>query len=388
MNISKKLDLWTTEKLISEPQKKAIIEFETKMRRPLFLYALLFLSSFCIGLGMIAVIASNWQIIPQHVKLVVDFILLAMLGGGIFYARINNKNFLMEALLILYAILILASIGLIAQVFQLPSHGYRAFLFWAVLVSPLMYFSKKALLSFIWLPVFTVSLYDLLYEFSWFSDIINRFDNMFPAALQFITILFFVSLYRMVFKKYFNMAPITNAFKYWAIILIASYVVMMDIFSMDVFHPYYRHWAGEESHTLYNLLLWVSLVALTGAFCWFNRRRQGHYWALALFILVDFSLIAKILPINREVFALWGAVLTLSMLSLVSVYGYKRNNIKLLNLASVLMALRFFIVYIQVFGSLLTTGLGLISSGLVFLIIAYIWQKLRTDVVAKIKEQK
>lgn len=386
MNISKKLEIWTQEKLISEPQKQAIVEFEMKTKRPMFLYVLLFLSSFCIGLGILAIIASNWQIIPANAKLFGDFAILASLAGGIYYACQNNKNFLREALILLYAIMILASIGLIAQIFQLVPHGYRAYLFWAVMAAPLLYFSKKAVLSFIWLPVFIASLLDFLDDFAWFSKFIRRFDNMFPGALLFLSIVFLVSIYVFIIKRYYKSSALALAFRSWAIILIVAFVISMDIFSIEIFNPYYRSWTGETTHVLSNLLLWGVAGGLLAGYGYYNRR-QGAYWATALLLMSVFSFIANILPQNRDAYALWGAMLTLSMLGLASVYAYRQNNIKLLNLASVLMAVRFFIIYIQVFGSLLTTGLGLISTGIVFLVIAYIWQKLRTDIVTKIKEQ-
>lgn len=386
MNISKKLEVWTQAKLITEPQKQAIVEFEMKTKRPMFLYVLLFLSSFCIGLGILAIIASNWQIIPANAKLFGDFAILASLAGGIYYACQNNKNFLREALILLYAIMILASIGLIAQIFQLVPHGYRAYLFWAVMAAPLLYFSKKAVLSFIWLPVFIASLLDFLDDFAWFSKFIRRFDNMFPGALLFLSIVFLVSIYVLIIKKYYKSSALALAFRSWSIILIIAFVISMDIFSIEIFNPYYRSWTGETTHVLSNLLLWGIAGGLLAGYGYYNRR-QGAYWATALLLMSVFSFIANILPQNRDVYALWGAMLTLSMLGLASVYAYRQNNIKLLNLASVLMAVRFFIIYIQVFGSLLTTGLGLITTGIVFLVIAYIWQKLRTDIVTKIKEQ-
>lgn len=386
MNISKKLEIWTQEKLISEPQKQAIVEFEMKTKRPMFLYVLLFLSSFCIGLGVLAIIASNWQIIPANAKLFGDFVILASLAGGIYYAQANNKNFLKEAFILLYAVMILASIGLIAQIFQLVPHGYRAYLFWAVMAAPLLYFSKKAVLSFIWLPVFIASLLDFLDDFAWFSRFVRRFDNMFPAALAFLSIVFLVSIYVLIIKKYYKSSALALAFKYWSIILIVAFVISMDIFSIEIFNPYYRSWTGETTHVLSNLLLWGVAGGLLAGYGYYNRR-QGAYWAAALLLMSVFSFVVNILPQNRDAYALWGAMLTLSMLGLASVYAYRQNNIKLLNLASVLMAVRFFIIYIQVFGSLLTTGFGLISTGVVFLIIAYIWQKLRADIVTKIKEQ-
>ena len=112
---------------------------------------------------------------------------------------------------------------------------------------------------------------------------------------------------------------------------------------------------------------------LTGAFCWFNTRRGGKYWSLALFVVLDFSLIAQLLPDNETVFKIWGALQSLSLLFLAAVYAYTANRVRLQQWISGFIALRFFAAYVQVFGSLLTTGFGLIVSGLVLFAVAYAW---------------
>lgn len=105
-----------------------------------------------------------------------------------------------------------------------------------------------------------------------------------------------------------------------------------------------------------------------------------------MFILLNFSLIAKILPDDGKAYELWGAVLSLAMLGLVAVYAYKTGSIRLLNLATALSAFRFFAVYLQVFGSLLSTGVGLIISGFVLLAVAVVWQKARRRLIGKLEE--
>lgn len=44
----------------------------------------LYIAFFCIGLGLISVISSNWQQIPSAVKLTVTALLLALTAAGIY----------------------------------------------------------------------------------------------------------------------------------------------------------------------------------------------------------------------------------------------------------------------------------------------------------------
>ena len=47
MNIEKKLDVWTKEKLITDIQKKAVLAYEERLKSRSLLYTLLFLGGFC-----------------------------------------------------------------------------------------------------------------------------------------------------------------------------------------------------------------------------------------------------------------------------------------------------------------------------------------------------
>ena len=377
MNLIKKLELWTAESLLSEAQKNAIIEFESKPKNSIILYAMLFVSCFCIGLGFISIIASNWQIISPQLKLAVDFILLASIASGVYYSKINGKPLLMEAFLIFYAIFILASIGLVAQIFQLPPNGLTAVLFWSVLIIPLMYLSKKPLLSLIWIPTFIVSSIDLLNNFYWFKKFMSYFIYYFrfsPTVLFFLCILIFVLFYCFVLKKYFSSSMFSNAFRNWTLILMAFYVLVLE--NVDRVNSY-----------AYNMNVWegIFIITLTGALYIYNKHRNNEYWDLALLTLATFTLIVNIRFVSPDIL---GAFSTISILALIAVYGYKTNNIQLINLTTILITIRFFYIYIQVFGSLLNTGFGLLLSGVVFLVLSYSWNKYRQEIVTKMKEQK
>jgi uncharacterized membrane protein len=53
---------------------------------------------------------------------------------------------------------------------------------------------------------------------------------------------------------------------------------------------------------------------------------------------------------------------------------------RLFDFAAAVIAVRFIIVYFEVFGSLAATGLGLVTSGVVILGIAYLWYRFRRRV--------
>ncbi len=365
MNISKKLNIWQQHKLITEKQKDAIMEFETKAKKPALLYAIVFISIFCIGLGVVSVIASNWGIIPPSAKLGADFAILSAIIYGIIKAQ---RPLIKEGLLCLYAIMAMASIGLVAQIYHLVPHGMQAFLFWSAIVSPLVFISKKPLIAFVWLPTLLVSGFDTLYEsiecFRRFMVYLEHNFTKVPVAAALVLGGFVYHF----FAKGKQTKQLAYASKWWLVIFGASYVIMLDFNSSDLFYKYREIYLGSFS----SMAIWFVLAGVVSLFHYLKEKEILYF----LLTLIGFSFIHDILPLaGIYSFKIWGALLSLSMLVILVAYAHRAGRSKLLNFASFLIALRIFIIYIQVFGSLLNTGLGLITSGLVFLVITYIWHK-------------
>ena len=103
--------------------------------------------------------------------------------------------------------------------------------------------------------------------------------------------------------------------------------------------------------------------------------------------LLIFSYVYLFLPENKDIASLWGFLLTMTVLGWLVVYALIKSRSKLMNLATALMAFRIFVVYLQVFGSLLSTGIGLIVSGVVLLLIIYVWRKVQLNKLLIVKEK-
>ena len=84
----------------------------------------LYIAFFCIGLGLISVISSNWQQIPSAVKLSVTALLLMLTPAAIYLSRRQDKFFLTEALIIFDAAFIMTAIGLLLQIYHLQYLPY------------------------------------------------------------------------------------------------------------------------------------------------------------------------------------------------------------------------------------------------------------------------
>jgi uncharacterized membrane protein len=68
-----------------------------------------------------------------------------------------------------------------------------------------------------------------------------------------------------------------------------------------------------------------------------------------------------------------GALGFVTVWSLVAWCGYQAHMMQIVNLATAVIAARVFVAYVEVFGSMLATGAGLIVSGVLLLALAWLW---------------
>lgn len=377
MSLSKKIANWQKADLISDSQADAIVAFENTQNRPKILYGLLSLAIFCIGLGMVSLVAANWQIIPAWCKLGLDLAILAILASGIINSFDKNVNLRMEALIVAYALIIIASIGLVGQIYQLQPQGYMAYFVWALLTSPLLFFTKKMLLPIVWVPVFIFSFLDCLAKSDWVYNLYNVVEKTFPFALSLYSILAMAIVY-VFFKKISaqRLPKLQEAWKFWLAIVVVGNVVLMDMLAGNQWGGLLINGLSEYSYN-YTVIA-VLLSGIVGLTVLNHIWKNSSLLSTIMISLTFFGLIYTSLPDYKISFQLWGLCLSLSLLLLVVQYAQKNGLPKLLNVATALIGFRLLAVYLQVFGSLMTTGLGLVSSGGLLLVLIWGLKKIRT----------
>ena len=132
---------------------------------------LLYFASFLIGLGIIAVTAANWRQIPDSFKLIGALVAMAANAGVLTWAILHQKHILKQVVSCIYAFLIMAVIGLIGQIFRLPSDITDSCLLWSCVSWPLFLVTPRLL--WLWLPLFFCGTRCLNLEALWQ----NMFDN-------------------------------------------------------------------------------------------------------------------------------------------------------------------------------------------------------------------
>ena len=183
MSLQKKLDLWVQKKLITQKQKDKILAFEKTGNNGFVTKTALVISALFIGLGICLVTAANWDAIPTGVKFLGDFALFGAFLFGAFEGIQKNRPHMKDAFLFLAFLMIAATIGLIAQTFNLNGSWESFALMWAGLSVPYVLLSKSYSFNIIWALVLFSGLDHQILE-PIFDYIFSHFDGMVWACLM------------------------------------------------------------------------------------------------------------------------------------------------------------------------------------------------------------
>jgi uncharacterized membrane protein len=231
MSLEKKLNLWKNNNLITTEQFDSILEYENKnSNSKLGIYTIITLGCVVLGLGIIALIASNWEEISDFLKLVIDFFILSILGLYIFRKYDNSNIRVKDSLIVVFILLIIGSIGLISQIYNTGGELYQAFLFWSIITLPIILFSESIFPSQFWI----VSSFFVLNSY---LEIFLRDKN--PNLLITINILcipnFFILLGLSL--NYFNfnsLKKFSKSFYFWGCLIFLINTISVNFLSTDL----------------------------------------------------------------------------------------------------------------------------------------------------------
>lgn len=138
---ARKIAQWHDAGLIDAATRDRLLAYEADHARPLVLWAVWGVGALAIGLGFVSVVAANWEAIPGLVRLGVHLALIAGLMGLLFFRadRLAERSpWIAEALAFAVAALGLTFFGHLGQVYQTSSPLWQPLGLWLALFAPLL----------------------------------------------------------------------------------------------------------------------------------------------------------------------------------------------------------------------------------------------------------
>lgn len=144
---ARKIAEWHGAGLIDAGTRDRLIAYEAAHSRPLLLWAVWGIGALAIGLGLVSVVAANWEDIPGLVRLAVHLALIAALLALLFFRedRLAERSpWAVEALVFITAALGLTFFGHLGQVYQTSSPLWQPLAVWLALFAPLLLLTGRS----------------------------------------------------------------------------------------------------------------------------------------------------------------------------------------------------------------------------------------------------
>jgi len=384
MSIERKLARWREVGLIDEATRARIEAFEDSQRKPIVLYALGVLGGGTVALGIVSIVAANWDAIPAAIKLGCDLLIGVLLAAATYVGVTRHRPLATEVLITVFYGFTLASLALVGQIYQLDTPTYQALLVWSLATLPLVLLGHSRYLAVLYVcglaTTHGLSLEALFEHVQRSARMSEGTERNLIAVAVFASPLLYVPLARV---------------------------------------PWLVRNRPEYSRTL-SALAWM-VVLLTGfglQFVWYESIDRGETlsWALALTLVLAVALAAALprlypdlpTPARRTASAIlgfgWltlalgtafarssadfvGAILQVVFIGLFAWCSLQLGRLRVFNALTAAIAVRVLVIYFEVFGSLLDTGVGLITGGALTLAIAWFWRRKTRDLAERLGPQ-
>ena len=350
---------WLSHNLITREQALKIMGHEQqKIRRPWILYGFLALGVIVIGLGLISLAAANWANLSDEIKLLWSFLLLFFVAKGIYRARIKERLILFESLLILFMLLILASITLISHIYHTGGEYGQALLLWSAITTPLAMISTYFYIPFFWMGGLCVGIPYALWNTFHFPDI----QSHPPLIFMSLPPIFF--LLKVLQQRINPERQPARAMNFWIFI---SLVAALSSAEIDL----------EYSRIALDLSAFIpAYIFMTLSALWVWTKSQYEKVAKHLLLLaMGIYMVPFHFPLLNIESKVAYAACTLFFLTVMANFYSCLKNKQLFHIFLILIGLRFLILYFQAIGGLAATGWGLVTTGIFIMLMVAGWKK-------------
>jgi len=357
-----KIAEWHKAGLIDAATRDRLLAHENAHARPLLLWAVWGIGALAIGLGLVSLIAANWEDIPGPLRLAVHFALIAGAVAALFAReeRLAARSpWAVEALAFVAAALGLTFFGHIGQVYQTSSPLWQPLGAWLVLFAPLLLLTGRGWPT---AALVVIGAVWCVWDYATSSDGEPQLARQLWLATVLTAPVFFATLGAWARTR-------SAREDFWCDIeeLAFAYAVgsasgATVIAAWDGFGT--RQVAGEWA----SILLAGALAALAGLGVVLARSGISGRMTGAVIIgagaslPIAYAISGATVPAALLFFALWGGIAAAALAG---------NWRVVFQIAVGLIAIRLIILSFELAGDLLMSGFGLILSGVMILAVSW-----------------
>lgn len=365
MSLERRLSNWIEAGLIDEAAAGRILAYEQRDRRPVLMWALAGLGLLAVALGVLLLIAANWDRIADWVKLGLHMLLLLGAGLGAWRAERHNRPWLTEGLLFLFAGLAVGGIALQAQVYQLTGPQWQMLLVWLAIAGPALWLGGTTRLTGLLLVLMALAGPMLMAIDNWRRDgfwlLAQGLAMAVPVLLVLASLL--ATARRPGFRQVLRQSGVAGI-----------------LFGASIVHLV---WADDlsASTALDNAIRLSPVLLAVVATVWLARRDPAAFPQPLVVPLLVVPLLATVVALtiphpDQILSRIVGIIVYGGLWALVARGAIKAGHNGLFATAVAAIAVRIFLVYLELFGSLAATGGGLVAGGLLLLALGWGWQRL------------
>lgn len=357
----KEIDAWVKQGIITPEQAKLMLEQQVgEKKEGNFFRIIMMLGGLSLVLGILAIIGANWNSIPDAAKLGAHALLSAGLAFG-FYKQREKTGWARDIFLLLIFGTNLSFIALIGQVFQVQSDPFFAVLIWMLISSPLILaYTTTRFVAYAWI-VGTIIQNTLL--FYWLAKL--------PAILQNpSTGYLIVTLVSSVYIVLSNLRGVDERFplftkplrKLGMLSFILSGSMSQILWRLEFDANMHTQYWGNASSVFVTLGTMALLAILSYAkkTVWPFKASAVFFGATAIAMLFPALFVHPTIP-------LVGALSFIAYWLALGYVAHLMDSPRDLDSVVMVISLRLFIIYLELFGTLASTGIGMVIGGLLFI---------------------
>jgi len=356
--------------LIDSAAAERIASFEANQRNPALLFALAGLGAATVGLGTISIVAANWQGISAGTKLVADLALGVGLATATYAATRRGRAWQADSLCIVYYLFTLASLSLVGQIYQLATPAWQGLTLWTCATLPLVVLAggrfSGALLAVGLSSTALAGSFELIERIDALLDVPHlEFEAGLTLAFAWPACLLAASSASWLRRE---RAALVNGFR--AILLLATLLGALAAQALW----YFDLSLGETVRWAPWFVIPLALGVGFGVNRLFDEPERAVRRGVQLWVaLVTVSVLAAAALPHRPLPAL-SASLQVAVLATQGFVFAQLGRTRSLHWMTALIAIRILIAYVEIFGSMLDTGIGMIIGGVLTLLLAWGWK--------------